>query len=290
MSAMLPPSVRFSPTPRPCQPTKVLLLDVMDTLIADPFFRGMHCDVFGCASMKELFSLKDPDAFLDFERGDISEAQCLERFFKDGRLVDGALLRSYLLERYEWLPGMRELLQELQAACVPMAAFSNYPSPWAELVEQSTELSTLVPWAFISGERGVRKPDAAAFVAALEAVGREAEVCLCFGAPHHGSSGQAVPGSQCLRLRRLFCVGRAAYAACNQCAIALQRYVRVRSIALAANFLEGPPDGPVVSQEVVFVDDSATNVEAASRLGIASVRFEDAAQLRIALQGYGLLL
>ena len=55
-----------------------------------------------------------------------------------------------------------------------MAAFSNYPAPWAPLVEQSVSLSTLVPWAFISGEAGVRKPSREAFEAALAAVGREA--------------------------------------------------------------------------------------------------------------------
>ena len=214
--SLLPPSARFIPSASEANPTsKVVLLDVMDTLIVDPFFRGMHCDVFGCASMKELFSLKDPDAFIDFECGTISEDECLERFFKDRRPVDRHLLRSYLLERYQWIDGMRELLIELQAARVPMATFSNYPAAWAELVEESTQLSTLAPWAFISGEQGVRKPDAAAFAAALKAVDRKAE-------------------------------------------------------------------------DVIFVDDSKANVEAAIELGIPSVRFQGAAPLRAALHEHGL--
>ena len=50
-------------------PPRVLLLDVMDTLVADPFFRGMHRDVFGCETMKDLFAQKDEQAFLDFEVG-----------------------------------------------------------------------------------------------------------------------------------------------------------------------------------------------------------------------------
>ena len=41
----LPVSVRFAVVPRltaASVPSKLLLLDVMDTLVADPFFRGFH--------------------------------------------------------------------------------------------------------------------------------------------------------------------------------------------------------------------------------------------------------
>ena len=74
-------------------------------------------------------------------------------------------------------------------------------------MEEATSLSQLVPWAFISGEKGVRKPSAEAFEAALAAVGREAG-------------------------------------------------------------------------EVIFVDDSQANADAATGLGIAAIRFEGAATLR----------
>ena len=39
-----------------------------------------------------------------------------------------------------------------------MAAMSNYPAPWAPLIEDAVNLSQLVPWAFVSGEVGLRKP------------------------------------------------------------------------------------------------------------------------------------
>ena len=45
MTIGLPVSVRFAVVPRltaASVPSKLLLLDVMDTLVADPFFRGFH--------------------------------------------------------------------------------------------------------------------------------------------------------------------------------------------------------------------------------------------------------
>ena len=48
------------------------------------------------------------------------------------------------------------------------------PAPWAPHVEEATELSQLVQWAFISGEHGVRKPSPEAYEIALTAVGRDA--------------------------------------------------------------------------------------------------------------------
>ena len=61
---------------------------------------------------------------------------------------------------------------ELQGAGVPMAAMSNYPAPWAPLIEDAVNLSQLVPWAFVSGEVGLRKPSPEDKAAMLDAVDR----------------------------------------------------------------------------------------------------------------------
>ena len=203
---LLPASARF--VPGSSSTTRTVLFDVMDTLVADPFFRGFEKDLFGLeGGIKSLFAIKDQTSFVDFETGAISEAEHFETYFTDRRPCDGAAVRAYLKAHYQWLPGMRELAAELQGAGVPLAAFSNYPAPWAPLIEEAVGLSAHVPWAFISGERGVRKPSPEAFAAACAAVGRDAA-------------------------------------------------------------------------DVVFVDDSQTNVDAAAALGIAAIRFEDAATLR----------
>ena len=151
----------------------------MDTLVADPFFRGFERDVFGITGgIKQLFEVKDQNSFVAFERGDISEEEHFKLYFTDRREVDGASVRTYMSQRYEWMPGMHSLCVSLREAGVPMAAVSNYPAEWAPLVEAAVDLSSLVPWAFISGEVGHRKPSPEAYAAALAAVGRDASECI----------------------------------------------------------------------------------------------------------------
>ena len=251
-------SARYVPRPPPAT-HKLVLFDVMDTLIADPFFRGFEKDLFGLeGGIKSLFAIKDQKSFIAFEKGEINEDLHFMSYFTDRRLVDGDKVVNYMKSRYEWLPGMKQLCTELQSAGVEMAACSNCalfaasnadslhvlavgckfralplwvnrfplypragattdPAPWAPHVEEATQLSTLVPWAFVSGEMGVRKPDPEAFAAALAAVGRDAA-------------------------------------------------------------------------DVIFVDDSATNVEGAAAVGIESIRFEGASALRASLALKGLPL
>lgn len=192
-------------------PTPLILFDVMDTLVVDPFFKGMHSDVFGCESMQQLFALKDPKTFIDFETGAISEIECAERYFLDRRPLDAAVVRAYLRDNYCWVAGMRELCDDLQRLGVQTALLSNYPAPWAELVEETMKLSRYGPWAAVSGKTGHRKPAPQAYHAALSALGL------------------------------------------------------------------GPTD-------VLFVDDSKTNCEAARALGIESIHFQSADALRMALR------
>jgi putative hydrolase of the HAD superfamily len=163
-------AARQTPLTRP----RLVLFDVMDTLVVDPFFKGMHKAVFGCDSMQELFSLKDQRAFVDFETGAITEEECTSRYFLDRRPVDGVLVREYLRSGYAWVAGMRELCEDLQQLGVPMALCSNYPQPWAALVEETVGLSQYAAWAAVSGATGHRKPAPQAYEAALAAVGRPA--------------------------------------------------------------------------------------------------------------------
>jgi phosphoglycolate phosphatase-like HAD superfamily hydrolase len=96
----------------------------------------------------------------------IDEATYLARFFSDGRAVDGPGLRTFMAERYRWLDGVPELLDELRAAGADLHALTNYP-PWYRLVEERLGLGARVPWTFVSCERGgtvrraeVRRPSA----------------------------------------------------------------------------------------------------------------------------------
>ena len=55
-------------------PRRIILFDVMDTLVIDPFFTGVHT-VLGCDSMQELFKAKRPETYEMYETGEISEDQ-----------------------------------------------------------------------------------------------------------------------------------------------------------------------------------------------------------------------
>lgn len=53
------------------------------------------------------------------------------------------------VERYEFLPGMPELLQQLQGQGTEMHVISNYPE-WYRLIEDKLQISQYLPWTFIS--------------------------------------------------------------------------------------------------------------------------------------------
>ncbi|MCO5170935.1 MAG: HAD-IA family hydrolase [Planctomycetes bacterium] len=152
----------------------VLLLDVMDTLVVDPF-RGLPA-LLG-VSWEALLAEKDPDAWPAFERGELDEAGYARRFFRDRRPVDGAAVRAYMAASYRWVDGAEALLARLAARGVEMHALSNYPC-WYELVEAAVGLSRYVPWTFVSCRTGVRKPDPEAYLGAARALGRAPGACL----------------------------------------------------------------------------------------------------------------
>ncbi|HJL17402.1 MAG TPA: HAD family phosphatase [Sandaracinaceae bacterium LLY-WYZ-13_1] len=190
-----------------------LLLDVMGTLVRDPFHREMPA-FFGM-SLDELLAQKHPDAWVRFEHGELSEEAFLERFFADGRPFDRRGFVEHVRRAYAYLEGIEPLLEALRARGVPMHALSNYPC-WYRLIEAELGLSRYLDWSFVSCETGVRKPDPEAYRGAARALSLPPERCL-------------------------------------------------------------------------FVDDRATNVEAAREVGMDAVVFEDAAQLRRALEARGLM-
>jgi HAD superfamily hydrolase (TIGR01509 family) len=154
----------------------VLLLDVMDTLVRDPFFEDVPA-LFGL-SLEELFAQKHPTLWLDFERGEVSEEELLRGYFADGREWDFQSLPRTLEEGYAWLPGAQEALRRLRAAPgLRLHALSNYPV-WYRNIEAKLRLSEHLEWSFVSCETGTRKPDAAAFEGAAAALGVPPGACV----------------------------------------------------------------------------------------------------------------
>ena len=155
--------------------TPVLLFDVMETLVQEPFFTVVPA-LFGM-SRDELLAAKHPTSWIEFEKGELTEPEYFARFFRDGRDVDGVGLRQALGDAYEWLEGMEQLLNDLHAAGYEIHALSNY-SVWYEMIEEKLHLSRFAKWSFVSCHTGFRKPDPSAYRHALSTIGISPTQCV----------------------------------------------------------------------------------------------------------------
>jgi FMN phosphatase YigB (HAD superfamily) len=153
----------------------VLLLDVMGTLVREPFYEDVPA-FFGM-SLEALLRDKHPQSWIDFEHGRIDEPTYLQRFFADGREVDGPGLLATMEAGFELLPGVAPLLDALKAAGVPMHALSNYPVWWRR-IEARLRLSRWLEWSFVSCELDLRKPDPAIYLEAARRLDRTPSDCL----------------------------------------------------------------------------------------------------------------
>lgn len=186
----------MSKSPTPGNLSRVaLLLDVMDTLVVDPF-RGLP-DLLGL-SLDELLAQKDPDAWPAFERGEIDEHEYARRFFRDRRPIDGAALRAHMAAGYRWIDGVEDLLVRLAIRGVDMHALSNYPA-WYLLIEEKLTLSRYVPWTFVSCRTGVRKPDPEAYLGAARALDLSPGECLFVDDRRQNCAAAEAVGMQAIR-------------------------------------------------------------------------------------------
>jgi FMN hydrolase / 5-amino-6-(5-phospho-D-ribitylamino)uracil phosphatase len=156
-------------------PPSVLLLDVMDTLVRDPFY--VDVPAFFGMSLAELLAQKDPHAWPRFERGEIDEAAMLATFFADRRTFDHDAFRAHVKAGYAFVPGVEAILEELASRGVPMFALSNYPT-WSEWIDERLGLDRFVEWRFVSWRTGVRKPDPEAYRGPARQLGVTLAECL----------------------------------------------------------------------------------------------------------------
>ncbi|KAG2498380.1 hypothetical protein HYH03_003639 [Edaphochlamys debaryana] len=180
---------------RTAPPTKpVLLLDIMDTVVYDPFFNDMPA--FFQMSFKELLAAKHPSAWVEFECGTIDEDELVAKFFADGRPVDAAALKEMMVMAYRYLDGMEPLLARLSEAGYPLHALSNYPA-WYRMIEEKLRPSRYLSWTFISCEgpmKGLRKPAREAYEACIQELGVEASQIIFVDDRKVNVEGAAVVG------------------------------------------------------------------------------------------------
>jgi HAD superfamily hydrolase (TIGR01509 family) len=156
-------------------PVQVILWDIMDTLVRDPFFT--HMPLFFGHTFQELVKRLRPNTWVEFELGRMDEAEFYERFFLDGSAIDGPGLKQCMADAYAWIEGVEALLKELRSREVPMYALSNYP-PWYRLVDERLGLAKYLDLSFISCLTGVRKPAPEAFLNPCQHLARAPEACL----------------------------------------------------------------------------------------------------------------
>lgn len=153
----------------------VLLLDVMGTLVRDPFYEDIPA-FFGM-TMKELLATKHPTAWIEFECGHLTEEELSRKFFADGRPVNIEGLKECMSKGYIYLDGVEELLQRLLSAGFTMHAFSNYPC-WYTMIEDKLQLSNYMPWTFVSCHMGMRKPESEIYIEAARQLRLEPSSCV----------------------------------------------------------------------------------------------------------------
>lgn len=153
---------------------KILLLDVMNTLVRDPFERELP-RAFGY-SKQDFLRNKRPGLWPKFERAEISEKEFLERCLREPSSPPAETVHQALRAGYRWLPGIESLLNKLSDNQVPMYALSNYPI-WYQIVENKLGCSRFFSWDFVSWNTGVRKPDQSAYVNPLESLDIPVSCC-----------------------------------------------------------------------------------------------------------------
>ena len=156
-------------------PGQVLLLDVMSTLVHEPFLHEVPA--FLGRSLIELRRELSIETWIDFEKGLIDEVLFTQRFFRDGRAFDYPGMVAMLRDAFRYLDGIEPLLADLVAAGHSLYALSNYPV-WYQIIDEKLRLSRYLSWRFVSCRTGLRKPDPAAYRGAADALGVSPEACV----------------------------------------------------------------------------------------------------------------
>ena len=153
----------------------IILLDVMETLVCEPFYEALP-NHFGM-TLEQLLEAKHATAWVEFEKGVITEDEYIQKFFRDGRDVERNALRECLWQFYEWIDGMHDLIRELHERGYEMHALSNYPI-WYEMIDAKLCLSRYLEWTFVSWRTGLRKPNPEAYRHAAKSLGVPTGQCI----------------------------------------------------------------------------------------------------------------
>ncbi|MFN7966872.1 MAG: HAD-IA family hydrolase [Acidobacteriota bacterium] len=149
---------------------RVVALDLMDTLIHDPYREAIEAATG--ETLDRLRGQRDPSAWERFELGELDEAGYAAAYFLPTakRTLDVETLRARMFAGYRFVEGMEALLAQL-ATIAPVHILSNYNRPWYREIRQRFELDRFVSGHHPSFELGARKPQPEYFQRALSRLG-----------------------------------------------------------------------------------------------------------------------
>ncbi len=154
---------------------RLLALDLMDTLVVDPYREALV--VTTGMTLEALEPLRNEAAWHDFELGRIDERTYAQRFLPAS--AGGFDIERYKRElhrRYAWVPGMERLSIRI-ATRVPIHVLSNYPC-WYEELRARFLLDRFASGHHPSYLLRARKPSPDYFRQALLRIGIEASAVL----------------------------------------------------------------------------------------------------------------
>ncbi|MCS6885229.1 MAG: HAD family phosphatase [Acidobacteriota bacterium] len=147
--------------------SKLIIFDLMDTIVVDPFSK-LFPSLCGM-TMRQLLEVKDPESWILFELGEITEDEYFERFYRretNLRLDNTRWFKERIFASYEFVEGMERLLEELKRSNYQLWVHSNYPV-WFEVVRDRLGLDRFFKGYVLSYEIRARKPDCTAYKRAL---------------------------------------------------------------------------------------------------------------------------
>ncbi|MBW0435509.1 HAD-IA family hydrolase [Leptospira yasudae] len=137
--------------------------DLMDTLIKDPFHSALY-KILPSESREKFIQGREREAFVEFEKGRIEEAEFFERFYlpeyRNGDLPDPKEIKALMFNKVRLIGETVKIVQLLKANGNKLVLASNY-SVWYKEFHKFPEMRELFSHfdqLYFSCELGTRKP------------------------------------------------------------------------------------------------------------------------------------
>jgi putative hydrolase of the HAD superfamily len=149
----------------------LLVFDLMDTVIVDPFYREVP--VYLGTSLEELIQVKHPTSWIEFETGLTDEMSFLTRFYREDtglKLACPEEFKQIFFSAYRFVDGIETLLATLRANDQKLWVLSNY-SNWVLQARALLQLDRFFEGYCVSCDTGHRKPSPGAYRALMASTG-----------------------------------------------------------------------------------------------------------------------